>query len=227
MKKVFVYLLFFISTVSCINAQGYTIKLYQVNVIVNKDASLDITETIDVNFTESHHGIFRLIPYKYKMAPLPKGNERADRQLESHGYSQTLIEDIEVPGSDFSVSNTGDYKEIKIGSENKYVDGDQQYIIKYKMLNAINFFKDKSELYFNVIGDRWDTNIDSVIFSITLYDALQQTPAFFIATGLEGSKENKTVSSWSDNKIFSGCTIIPLRANEGLTVGIVFPKDLK
>ena len=225
MKKVILYLICFISIAPCIIAQGYTIKLYQVNVLVNKDASLDITETIDVNFTESHHGIFRLLPYKYKMVPLQKGNEKADRQLESHGYSQIIIEGVDVPGWDFSVSNKGDYKEIKIGSAKKYVDGNQQYIIKYKLLNAINFFNDKSELYLNIIGDKWDTKIDSVIFSISLYEPLPATPAFFIATGFTGLQDNNTTSSWSDNKVFSGSTTMPLGAYEGLTVGIVFPKD--
>lgn len=225
MKKVILCVLYFISIAAAVNAQGYTIKLYQVQVLVNKDASLDITETIDVNFTESHHGIFRLIPYKYKLAPLPEGSEKASRQLESHGYAQVIIEDLQVPGRDFSVSNTGDYKEIKIGSKKEYVDGYQQYTIKYKLLNAINFFKDKSELYLNIIGDKWDTVIDSVIFSISLYDALPATPAFFTATGFTGSQNNNTTSSWEGNKIFSGSTSKPLRANEGLTVGIVFPKD--
>lgn len=225
MKKVILFLLGFITFAPCVIAQGYSIKLYQVNVLVNKDASLEVTETIDVNFTESHHGIFRLIPYKYKLAPLPTGNEMADRQLESKGSAQTIIENIEVKDWDFSVSNTGDYKEIKIGNEKKYVDGNQQYIIKYKLLNAINFFKDKSELYFNIIGDRWDTNIDSVIFSISLFEALPQPPEFFIATGVLGSKNTNTTSSWLDNKVFTGSTTKPLNAFEGLTIGIIFPKD--
>ena len=225
MKKVILYLLCFLSVAFCATAQGYTIMLYRVNVLVNKDASLNITETIDVNFTESHHGIFRLIPYKYKLAPLPEDSEKANRQLESNGYAQVIIEDVQVPGKDFSVSNTGDYKEIKIGSKKVYVDGDQQYTIKYKLLNAINFFKDKSELYLNIIGDKWDTDIDSVIFSISLYDALPATPAFFTATGYSGSQDNYTTSSWAGKKIFSGSTTKPLRANEGLTVGVVFPKD--
>ncbi len=225
MKKVIGCFLCFLSIAACVTAQGYTIKLYQVNVLVNKDASLDITETIDVNFTDRHHGIFRMIPYKYKLVPFPQGKEKANRQLESHGYAQTIVEDIQVPGWDYTVNNKGDYKEIKIGSSKKYVDGDQQYTIKYKMQNAINFFEDRSELYLNIIGDKWDTEIDSVVFSISLYDALPATPAFFIATGYTGSQDNNTTSIWIANKIFSGSTTLPLRANEGLTVGIAFPKD--
>ncbi|MBK8712532.1 MAG: DUF2207 domain-containing protein [Niastella sp.] len=224
MKKVIIYLVLFLTITPNLMAQGYSIKLYRVDVLVNQDASLSITETIDVNFTESHHGIFRLIPYKYKMEALPPGKEKANRQLESHGYAQTIIEDISVPGWKYSVSNTGNYKEIKIGDRKKYVDGDQQYIIKYKLLNAINFFKEKSELYLNIIGDKWEVDIDSVAFSISLYQALPDTPAYFIATGFLGSRDNQAHTAWVENKIFSGTTLKPLKPGESLTVGIAFPK---
>ncbi|MCB0709820.1 MAG: DUF2207 domain-containing protein, partial [Chitinophagaceae bacterium] len=132
MKNFFLFLILSVFISNSVTAQGYTIKLYQVNVQVNKDASLDITETLDVNFTESHHGIFRMIPFKYKLAALPQGSEKANRQLESNGYAHVLIEDIQVKDWNFSVSNNGSYKEIKIGSKNKYVYGQQQYVIKYK-----------------------------------------------------------------------------------------------
>ncbi len=224
MKNLLLSLLFSVSVTLYSNAQGgYTIQQYDVSVIVNKDASLDITETILVHFSESRHGIIRMIPYKYALAPLPAGTQKAERQLESNGYAQIIINDIHVSDYDFAVSNRGNYKEIKIGSKNKYVDGLQKYIIHYRLLNTINFFADHSELYLNIIGDQWDTSIDSASFSIELYDALPSTPSFFVATGATGSKENNTVSQWTNNKIFSGSTTIALQPNQGLTVGIVFP----
>jgi uncharacterized membrane protein YgcG len=224
LKNILLSLLFSVCVTLITNAQGgYTIQQYHVDVVVNKDASLDITESILVNFTESRHGIIRMIPYKYALASLPVGTQKAERQLESNGYAQIIIEDIHVSDYDFAVSNRGNYKEIKIGSKNKYVDGLQKYIIHYRLLNAINFFTDHSELYLNIIGDQWDTSIDSASFSIELYNALPSIPSFFIATGAKGSQENNTVTSWTANKIFSGNTTVPLQPNQGLTVGIVFP----
>lgn len=226
MKKIVSSLLLVLATVFSANAQGgYSIKHYTVNVLVNKDASLDITETIDVEFTESRHGIIRMIPYKYPMEPLPKGSEKADRQLESNGYAQTIIENINVENWNYSVNTSGNYRKIKIGDKKKTVFGLQQYVIRYRMLNAVNFFKDKAELYFNIIGDGWDTNIDSVEFSISLYDALPSTPAYFVATGPTGSRENNTITNWSGNQKLSGHTTVQLQSNQGVTVGIVFPVD--
>ena len=223
-KQKFICLLIWLFICSAASAQGgYTISKYNVNIVVNKDASLDVDETITANFTEDRHGIIRKIPFKYPLEALPSGMEKADRQLESNGETKTILQDIKVQDWDYDVSTEGDYKSIKIGNKNKYVNGEQVYQIHYKVLNAINFFKDKSEFYFNVIGDQWDTQIDQVTFSIELYSALQNEPDYFIATGSRGSKENNTVAKWSANKNLSGSTTRGLMYHEGLTIGIVFP----
>jgi hypothetical protein len=141
--------------------------------------------------------------------------EKANRQLESGGYAHTIIENISVDNWNYDISAEGGYKSIKIGSADKLIDGDQQYVIHYRLLNAINFFKDHSELYFNVIGDQWKAVIDSVNFSVELYDALPAAPEYFVATGPSGSKENNTSAQWSDNKTFTGHTTVQLDPYEG------------
>lgn len=225
MKKVIVLFLVMLIFQSS-KAQGdFTITHYHINVIINKDASLDFTETIKVHFTEPKHGIIRSIQYQYPLQSLPAGIEKAERQMEANGYAHTIIENIKVPGYKFSVNKSGDYENIKIGSADKFVDGNQQYVIKYRVLNAINFFKDHSEFYYNIIGNQWATTIDSADFSIQLPAALSDTPYYFVATGSYGSKENNTVSKWTGNRLFSGHTLKPLTAYEGLTVGIGFPGD--
>ena len=225
MKKL-AAILFVFFIVGKIKAQEYfTIKHYDVSIKVNKDASLDIAEKIDVHFTEPRHGIIRKIPFKYQIQPLAPGAEKAERQLESNGYTRTMVEDIKVPGWNYDVSTEGDDKLIKIGSANKYVEGDQQYVIMYRILNAINFFKDHSELYFNVIGNQWETTIASVNFKVELYQPLPATPDYFVATGSLGSRKNKTVTKWEGTDTFSGSTTEQLNNNEGVTIGIRFPKD--
>ena len=225
MKK-FAAILFVFFIVGKIKAQEYfTIKQYDVSIKVNRDASLDIAEKIDVHFTEPRHGIVRKIPFKYEIQPLAPGAEKAERQLESNGYTRTMVEDIKVSGWNYDVSTEGDDKLIKIGSANKFVEGDQQYVITYRILNAINFFKDHSELYFNVIGNQWETTIAAVNFKVELYQPLPATPDYFVATGSYGSRENKTTTGWEGTDIFSGSTTEQLNPNEGVTIGINFPKD--
>ena len=88
--------------------EAFTIKHYSINVKVNKDASLDVSETIDVHFTEPRHGIIRKIPFKYQIQKLPAEFTKAQRQLESGGYARTIVEDIKVHGWEYDVSTVGD-----------------------------------------------------------------------------------------------------------------------
>jgi uncharacterized membrane protein YgcG len=225
-RKLLSFLVLYLTFVNAGYAQsegGYFISSYNVSVKVNKDASLDVTETIEVYFESSKHGIFRDIPYRYRTTTVDEGTEKADRSLTGGGYNKTIIEDISVDGWNYSVSNEGDYKHIKIGSKNKYVEGRQEYVIHYRMLNAISFFKDHSEMYFNVIGDKWDARIEHVNFSIELYNSLPAEPRYFVSTGYFGSKENNSSTRWSGNKTLSGLSTSQLGKKQGLTVGIIFP----
>jgi uncharacterized membrane protein len=225
MKKFFAFLFLIFIFQSSKAQEAFTITHYKVVAQINKNASIDFTEILNVHFSDARHGIIRSVQYKYPLASLPPEIEKADRQFETNGYAHTMIENIKVPDHKFSISKSGDYVNIKIGSSDKYVNGNQQYVIKYTVLNAINFFENHSEFYFNLIGNQWATSIDSVDFQVILPDALATTPYYFVATGAYGSKENNTSTKWIGNKIFSGHSIQPLKAYEGLTVGISFPKD--
>jgi uncharacterized membrane protein len=223
MKKLLIVFLVIIITGKAEGQEYFTIPQYDVTVTVNKDASLDVVEKIHVRFSEQRHGILRKIPFKYEIQPLPPGSQKADRQPESGGYTRTIIKNIKVAGWHYEVSTDGNYKSIKIGSADSYVSGDQLYVISYTILNAINFFKDHSELYFNVIGDQWNTTIDAVHFEVNLYQPLEDTSEYFVATGAYGSRENNTKTQWINNKTFSGNTTASLSPGQGVTIGISFP----
>ena len=45
-------------------AYGYKIEKYKVDINVNENNVLNVTETIDANFEIEKHGIFRKIPTK-------------------------------------------------------------------------------------------------------------------------------------------------------------------
>lgn len=225
MKKLFSLIFFSIFLLGKVQAQEYfVISNYDVHVKINKDASLDITEKIKVRFSEPRHGIIRKIPFRYKLTSLSAGKEKAKTPLQSGGYNRIIIENIKVPDWKYEVSNNGDYKAIKIGSADQYINNDQQFVISYHILNAINFFNDHAEFYFNLIGTEWATSIEAVNFDIELPEPNPDTSDYFVATGISGSRENKTSTTWINNTTFSGSTTDTLYSNEGLTVGIGFPK---
>lgn len=225
MKKLILVIAAVAALLNYTAAQEYfVINEYNVFIRVNQDASLDIDETIQVTFTAERHGIQRFIPFLYDAQNLPKGTERANRYIEPGGKIRTIIENVKVERHKYEVRTEGSFKVIRIGSGDKYVNGQQEYTIHYRVLNAINFFDNHSELYYNVVGDQWNTVIEQVNFTVALYKPLADKPFSFVATGLTGSTENNTQTHWTDNT-FSGFTTKPLNNKEGVTVGIRLPKD--
>ena len=225
MKRIILHIILVFFSVASVHAQeAFTVQNYDIKVKVNKDASVNVTETIHVNFSQPRHGIIRAFLYKYAINELPEGTEKADQQLVSGNKIRLIVKDIKVKDHPYETTTEGDLVKIRIGDKDRYVNNGQQYIISYTLLNSINFFEDHSELYLNLVGLQWNTTIDKVTFSVELYDQLPSRPEYFLATGPMGSKENNTSASWKNNQVLSGYTTIPLNSNEGLTTGIEFPQ---
>lgn len=227
MKKIFLFFTLFFALISNntkLFAEYFTISNYEVKAKLNQDASIDITEILDVNFSTSRHGIFRKIPYKYKIQELPEATQKANRQMNSQGYTTTYITNVSVEDWNYETSSAGDYKIIKIGSADKLIAGKQQFIIHYTVLNAINFFDNHSEFYFNLIGQEWETPINKGNITIELYKSLPAIPEFFVATGSFGSKQNNSQANWEGNQQLKIETTQALEPNQGVTVGIMLPQ---
>lgn len=222
--KLLVFIFSFFATLS-LKSEAFIIKDYAINIKVNEKGYLDIEEIIKVNFTESRRGIIRSIPYVFRIAPNDENNPRAQGFENVGSNMRTLISNIEVDNWKYSVSKSGAILQIRIGSPQIYLTGDQEYRIKYRVHDAINFFKDHSELYFNIIGTEWDTEIENAHFEISLPKTLIDRSNYFVSTGVYGSKANQTVSSWVDDKTFKGSITQKLNPHEGVTIGIKFPVD--
>jgi hypothetical protein len=65
-----------------------------------EDGSMDVTEKINVNFTQSRHGIYRTIPY----------------YNDSGRY--TIIENLKADGDQYSAYDEGGNYQLRIGSPN-------------------------------------------------------------------------------------------------------------
>jgi hypothetical protein len=63
---------------------GYTITNYDVEMNLHQDGSMDVNETIDVNFSESRHGIYKKIPF-YN----PSGRYTVIENLKANGDPAT------------------------------------------------------------------------------------------------------------------------------------------
>jgi uncharacterized membrane protein len=140
------------------SARQLTIQNFDVQVVVQPDSTIDVTETLTINFQGLWHGIFRTIPVEYRG---------------SLGLNYTLFLDMEgVTDQDggplkYEVSKHGQYKQLKIyvpGAE----DATRTIVIRYKALDALRFFPDHDELYWNVTGNETNAPIENASARIEL-----------------------------------------------------------
>ena len=146
-------------------AYPYVIDSFDTDIRLNKDATIDVTERITVNFNEPRRGIFRKIPIVYDAGG---GHRRAIQlklQTVADGSGKRLTTDV---------AREGDYLRVRIGDEDVWLDTGTQfvYVIQYKVFGALNWQEDAewepwTELYWNVTGDEWDTQISTASFHVT------------------------------------------------------------
>ena len=194
------------SKVSDYSYYDYVLNKYDVNIKVNEDNTFDVVETITAYFNEPKHGIFRNIPLTNKITRLD-GSKSTNR---------ARITNLSV-NNKYKVSReNGDYV-IQIGDANKTLTGEQTYVIKYTYNLGKDRIKDYDELYYNIIGDEWDTAIGNITFTITMPKDFDSSKLGF-SSGSTGSTDNSNIKYSISNNVITGKYTSILETNEALTV---------
>lgn len=121
---------------------------YDIEIHVNKDATMDVTEEITVNALGKNinHGIYRDFPTQYK-----------------NKIITFKINDVSLDGDDveYTTESVDRGVRIKIGSSDDYVSkGLHTYVIDYTTDRQMFFEEDYNELYWNLIGSGWAFDIE-------------------------------------------------------------------
>ena len=194
------------------NSLDYVIDKYDINVVLNENNTLDITETITAYFNVYKHGIIRNIPLKNTITRLD-GTTSTNR---------VNVSNVRVD-SEFETSKSNGNYVIKIGSPDYTLVGEKKYVIKYRYNLGKDPVKNYDELYFNIIGNEWDTVIGNVTFSISMPKEFDSSKLGF-SSGSKGSTNNSNVRyTVSGNKIVGSYDGI-LGVGEGLTVRCELPE---
>ena len=207
----FVFLLFFIILGSAgLRAEHFVIDLFDVKIEVSPEGYFDVTETIEVTFSERRHGLFRIIPYRYRI----KGEEVKVR-----------IHDIEVEGRKFEKKFGGGNLEIKIGDKDEWVNGEQRYRISYRVERAFLFEEEYTQFYWNFTGTEWPVPIIKATYSIQFANLPDfQEGEYAVFTGSRG-EQGKDATIAVDGAHLSGQSTRRLAIGEGITVAAKLPKD--
>jgi hypothetical protein len=136
---------------SCAYAQerSYSYDLIHQEIQINKDSTIDVTETEKFNFIGEYHQGYRTI-LKQRIGPITDitvTDGQTGRPLTevSHALNKT------DPASfgRYTVSDSGDAKNIEWYFDAK--DTTHEWIIHYKVHGALSFLADHDELYWNLL----------------------------------------------------------------------------
>ncbi len=190
---------------------GFIIKSYHVEILIQEDGVIKVVETIEVDFKERRRGIFRTIPTVYD------ANGDANYRVD--------IEDIEVSDWNYKVSNKRSEKEIRIGDADRYLTGIQNYRITYRAYGAIARYEESDEFYWNVIAPEWEVPIEAASYSVRFpYGWNSKIKNYKATSGRRGSLISLP-DNLSDN-IIKSTKPVRLNPGEGISVAFEIPKGL-
>jgi len=201
------------SATPALSTRELRIENFQSETLVMPDGAINVTETIQAHFIGGPwHGLYRTIPVEYVT---PQGLN----------YSLFLdvkrVTDASGRALKYETSRERHYRKLKI-----YVsDADnstQNISIEYTVSDALRFFDDHDELYWNVTGDEWDIPIQSASARIILPEGTTNIRAN-VFTGAYRSRAQNADVDIAGNGV-EVRTRDPLRLHEGLTVAVAFDK---
>jgi uncharacterized membrane protein len=202
-------------TVATAQAKELRIENFDAHIDVASNGTIDVIETIRAHFIGGPwHGLYRSIPVEYVTA---------------QGLNYTLFLDVKrvTDGSGrrlkFDSSRVRHYRKLKIYIPN--ADNSVQTIsIEYTVSDAIKFFEDHDELYWNVTGDEWDVPIQSAHAKIILPAGASNIRATAF-TGVYGSRAKDAEIDIAGNAV-EVQTTAALPYHAGLTMAVAIDKGV-
>ena len=184
-----------------------TIRDFKSNIRINTDRSIQVEENISYDFEgNERRGIYRTIPLKGI-------NIQGDIQTLQNGRAATQ-----------EISRGGEIT-IKIGDEDIYLTGLNQYSISYQVKGVIEKLQDRDELYWQITGTNWEVPIEQASATILLPEDLQDKVGdkLYCYTGVSSSQAQDCTITWANARTIEVKSNQSLAAGEGLTFAIGFP----
>lgn len=193
-------------------ARTLVFKHFDAQVQVHPDGTIDVTEVMEAQFTGAWHGIYRTIPVEY---------------TDAEGLNYTLLLD-QISATD----SEGQTLKLEQNHEGRYIkfkiyvpaaeDATRTILLHYRVLDALRFFQDHDELYWNVTGNEWENAIDLVTAHIELPAGVTGLRAIAY-TGVTGSRTEDARVQVNDNVVDITSTR-RLGYRQGLTAVVGFDK---
>jgi uncharacterized membrane protein YgcG len=215
-SKNLLFLICWLFLASASFAQKERIINFEVQLVVNQDRSVSVTELISVyaNGNKIKRGITR---------NFPSGRSMNGRSINM----KYQIEEVQKDGKPepyFTESSGFGYKIFVGQKEVSLPPGYYTYMIKYRVPNQVGFFENYDEIYWNAIGTDVEFEIEKATCKVTLptgASVIQETAY----TGYLG-QTSKEYTVNEDGRRLDYQVNRKLNPREGLTVAVGFPKGI-
>jgi len=195
-------------------ARTLTIRNFKAEITITPDGNVDVTETIEAHFAGAWNGLYRTVPVEYTTA-----------QGLNYSLFLTTVGVTDDAGNNlkYETSRANGYLKYKIYVSNA-VDATRTIALHYRVSDALRFFEDHDELYWNITGNDWDEPIENASGTIMLPVGTTGLHALAF-TGSYGSKSQ-------DAKVETLGTLVnvemrrTLEFHEGLTVVVGWDKGV-
>ncbi len=211
LAKIYIAAFFIVSAnMGVSQAQTERITSYNVDIKIQDDASLLVTENITVNALgqKIKRGIYRDFPMYFEEEGQLK---KVDFELVSVKRNQNI--------EAYHMESHENYKRIYIGEKDKLIDaGEHHYIIQYKTARHI---RKGIELYWNATGNFWKFPIQHASVKVHAASSRPFKKIDFFTGRYGQADEKKATGKISNNGRLAYFEITePLRKREGLTIAL-------
>ena len=193
---------------------------YRSDIQLRPDGQLLVTERIRVRAEgqDIRRGIYRDFPTRYR-----------DR-MGNHVVVEFFPLSVNRNGAPepWHTKELSNGVRIYAGSAGRMIStGIHEYELKFTTNRQLGFFDDHDELYFNAIGHGWSFPIDKAVVTLSLpFQPDHEQVSLSVYTGRQGSEEHNATAEWTRSDRVRFETAGPLRAREGLTFAVSWPKGL-
>lgn len=191
--------------------EAFTIEDLDITMKVHEDGTYDIEEVYTLDFSEYRHGFYRTIPTRYEMKWT---DEDGNADYQNYYFPIDHISCGDADTCDVDVDSGGVM--IKIGDPDETVIGIQHYTIRYRVHTKDLGVKHTQMLYWNLIGNGFDTTIRHMNYRIEMPKAFDATKISAYSGAYGAAYEN--LSYEVNGNVISGTLLQPLFANESATI---------
>lgn len=177
--------LFFVAICLCNSCYGksYSIDNIDMQAMILENGSVNIKQKMTYSFKGDFNGIYVTIPYKMNDAEYDSFREQSTLKDSLYNHSGVTINSISLDDEPFmknaSASNgdsyvyttdiIGEMMQVKMFSPSR--DETKTFELNYTLKNVCIKHNDVGELYYNLIGGKWDKTIKNLNIDIYLNQA--------------------------------------------------------